>query len=52
MIPSLKKLIAHYSEDPDWHRVRPPLVKLTPQQETGLIDAVTAIGFDMPGIKG
>ena len=51
MIPSLKKLIAHYSEDPDWHRVRPPLVKLTPQQETGLIDAVTAIGFDMPGIR-
>src|SRR5438045_7514159 len=32
MIAALKQAIAIYGEDPAWARVRPPLVKLTPEQ--------------------
>ena len=32
MIPALKQAIAHWSADPEWARVRPPLVELTSAQ--------------------
>ena len=52
MIPALKKLVAHYSDDHEWNRVRPPLVELDNIQQDSLISAVEKLGFDMPGIKG
>jgi 4-hydroxy-tetrahydrodipicolinate synthase len=32
MIPALKAIVAHYSSDPEWSRVRPPLVELENKQ--------------------
>src|SRR6267142_6353881 len=32
MIAALKQAIAIYTDDPEWTRVRPPLVELTPEQ--------------------
>jgi len=52
MIPALKKLVAYYSDDPDWNRVRPPLVELDNTLQDSLIAAVEKLGFDMPDIKG
>lgn len=51
MIPALKAVIAHYAGDPEWATVRPPLVKLTEEQQRNLIQALDAIGFAMPGLK-
>jgi len=50
MIPALKTTIAHYAEDPEWKRLRPPLVELTAAQEKSLIEELEANGFTMPGI--
>ena len=51
MIAALKATVAHYAGDPDWRTVRPPLVELTPAQESELFAALQALGFDMPGIR-
>ena len=50
MIPALKAIIAHFGNDPQWRTVRPPLVELERTQEQGLIAALRAAGFDMPGL--
>ncbi len=49
-IPSLKCTIAHYSNDADWNRLRPPLIELDEAQAKGLLNALDAYGFEMPGI--
>src|SRR5713101_9362060 len=51
MIPALKAAIAHYGGDPSWATVRPPLVKLTPQQKASLAAELDGAGFTMPGLK-
>jgi 4-hydroxy-tetrahydrodipicolinate synthase len=51
MIASLKQGIAIYRKDPDWSRVRPPLVELTPEQGKLLAADLNAIEFAMPGIR-
>ena len=51
MIPALKATIAHFLRDPGWRTVRPPLVELTPAQETELVAGLAARGFDMPGLR-
>ena len=51
MIPALKATIAHYADDPDWKRLRPPLVELTAAEEKKLIAGLEADGFEMPGIE-
>ena len=51
MIAALKKTIAIYGNDPDWNRVRPPLVELTTEQAKLLAAQLKAIGFSMPGVK-
>jgi 4-hydroxy-tetrahydrodipicolinate synthase len=48
MIGALKQAIAIYRNDPDWARVRPPLVDLTIQQGELLAADLKAIGFAMP----
>jgi 4-hydroxy-tetrahydrodipicolinate synthase len=51
MIPALKAAIAHYSGDPTWITLRPPLVELDSTQKAKLIDDLSAINFTMPGLK-
>jgi 4-hydroxy-tetrahydrodipicolinate synthase len=50
MIPALKAAIAHYSNDPTWATVRPPLVELDGAQRSALAQALHAIDFAMPGL--
>ena len=50
MIPSLKAVIAHYANDPEWATVRPPLVELTAPQAKTVVDGLLKLGFDMPGL--
>jgi 4-hydroxy-tetrahydrodipicolinate synthase len=50
MIPALKAAIAHYSDDPAWVTVRPPLVELDDAQRNTLAQALRSIGFSMPGL--
>ncbi len=50
MIPALKAAIAHYSSDPEWTVVRPPLVELTPAQREELARNLNAAGFAMSGL--
>src|SRR5438477_9780469 len=50
MIAALKQAIAIYRNDPEWTRVRPPLVELTTEQAESLVAELKAIGFAMPDI--
>jgi len=50
MIPALKSVVAHYSGDPEWRTVRPPLVELTLEQEKKVLDTLKALNFEMPGL--
>ena len=50
MIPALKAAIAHFSGDDGWITVRPPLVALDVEQRRQLIDALTPLAFEMPGL--
>lgn len=50
MISTLKQMVAHYSGDAEWARVRPPLVELTVDQKAGLIADLEQRGFAMPGL--
>jgi 4-hydroxy-tetrahydrodipicolinate synthase len=50
MIPALKAVIAHYTNDPEWATVRPPLTELTAVQAKNVIDGLKKLDFDMPGI--
>jgi 4-hydroxy-tetrahydrodipicolinate synthase len=51
MIAALKFAIAHFSGDPAWTNVRPPLVGLAAEQRRQLLDALDALGFAMPGLR-
>ena len=50
MIAALKQAIAFYGNDPEWTRMRPPLVEFTTEQAESLAAELKAIGFAMPGI--
>lgn len=52
LIPALKTLVAHYSNDAEWNRVRPPLIVLSQVAQTELLSDVKKLGFEMPGISG
>ena len=45
MIAALKQAIAMYTNDPEWIRVRPPLIELTTEQAKLLAAELQAIGF-------
>jgi 4-hydroxy-tetrahydrodipicolinate synthase len=51
MIAALKQAIAIYRNDPEWTRVRPPLIELTTEQANSLAADLKAIGFAMPDIE-
>lgn len=50
MIPAMKAAIAHFTGDAAFANVRPPLVKLSAQQTTALIEALAPLGFSMEGL--
>jgi len=52
MIPALKAAVAHWSADPEWATVRPPLVALTPEQSDVLVRRLEQAKFTMPGLRG
>jgi 4-hydroxy-tetrahydrodipicolinate synthase len=51
MIPALKAVVAHYAKDPEWARVRPPLVELSQDQAAKVIQDLEKLGFEMPGLR-
>jgi 4-hydroxy-tetrahydrodipicolinate synthase len=52
MIPALKAAVAHWSGNPTWATVRPPLVALTGDQSRDLVSQLEHAGFTMPGLRG
>jgi 4-hydroxy-tetrahydrodipicolinate synthase len=50
MIPALKTAIATYGDDPEWARVRPPLVELGCARRAALLASLDELGFTMPGL--
>ena len=48
MIAALKQAISIYWNDPEWTRLRPPLVELTTEQAKLLTTGLKTIGFAMP----
>ena len=48
---AMKRAVAHWRNDEEWSRVRPPLVEIAPRESASLIDELEAAGFDMPGIQ-
>ena len=51
LIPALKQCVAHYAEDSDWARLRPPLLSLSSSQNSDLIEKLKVLDFKMPGLK-
>lgn len=51
VIAALKAIIADYSSDEAWCRVRPPLVDLSDAGRESLLASLSRQGFDMPGIR-
>jgi 4-hydroxy-tetrahydrodipicolinate synthase len=51
MIPALKQAIAHWSDDPGWAKVRPPLIELTEDQKLAFVAGLKQRGFHMPGLQ-
>jgi 4-hydroxy-tetrahydrodipicolinate synthase len=45
MIPALKRVVAHFHDDPGWAAVRPPLMALGPAQSAALIADLARLGF-------
>jgi 4-hydroxy-tetrahydrodipicolinate synthase len=50
IIAAIKEAIAIHTNDPEWARVRPPLIELTTAQANLLGEELNAIGFAMNGI--
>lgn len=50
LLPALKTVIAHYANDPEWNRLRPPLVELDDASGAELLARLDVLGFSMPGI--
>ena len=45
MIPALKRIVAHFHNDPDWAAVRPPLMPLDQAQSAALLADLAKLGF-------
>jgi 4-hydroxy-tetrahydrodipicolinate synthase len=52
MIAALKTVVAHFTDDPQWTAVRPPLMPLASDKRSLLLDDLRDIGFEMPGLAG
>jgi 4-hydroxy-tetrahydrodipicolinate synthase len=47
MVPALKRIVAHFHNDPDWATVRPPMMPLDEAQSRALLTDLAAIGFTL-----
>lgn len=47
MIAALKAVIAGFTDDPDWERLRPPLVPLDEEQKLTLLAELHDLGFEL-----
>lgn len=47
MVPALKRIVAHFHDDPDWANVRPPMERLTDAQSAALIADLAKIGYSL-----
>jgi 4-hydroxy-tetrahydrodipicolinate synthase len=50
MIPALKSVVAHFSDEAGWRRVRPPLMPLDDRQRAELVESLRQAEFRMPGL--
>jgi 4-hydroxy-tetrahydrodipicolinate synthase len=50
MIAGMKTAVAHFSKDPDWLKVLPPLMQLTADQQAKLLSELQKAHFSMPGL--
>ena len=50
MIAGMKTAVAHFSKDPEWLRVRPPLMQLSADQQAKFLGELEKINFSMPGL--
>ena len=50
MIPAMKTAVAHFSKDPSWTPVVPPLIDLKSEQQTALLADLENIQFKMNGL--
>lgn len=51
MIPALKAVVAHFTKDPVWATVRPPLTALSKEEAAKVIQDLERLDFDMPGLR-
>ena len=51
VIPALKQCVAHYTNDKNWKRLRPPLMELSDEDSHKLIEELQVLNFSMPGLK-
>jgi 4-hydroxy-tetrahydrodipicolinate synthase len=47
MVPALKRIVAHFHNDPDWAAVRPPMLPLDQAQSEALIADLAKLGFTL-----
>ena len=47
MVPALKRVVAHFHNDPGWAAVRPPMVPLDQAQSSALIADLAKLGFTL-----
>jgi 4-hydroxy-tetrahydrodipicolinate synthase len=50
LVPALKTIVSHYTRDPEWNRLRPPLVELGAADREKLIADLDRLAFEMPGL--
>lgn len=50
VIPSLKHIVSHFTGDPAWRTLRPPLEPLEEAQGEALLKGLNQLGFGMPGL--
>ena len=48
MIAAMKAALSHFRGDPEWHRLRPPLIELSDMEKRTLIAELANIGFSIP----
>jgi len=49
LVPALKTIVAHYGSDPEWNRLRPPLVELGGDDAARLIAELDKVGYTLEG---
>src|ERR1044071_5352035 len=47
MVPALKRIVAHFHNDPEWANVRPPMERLNEAQSAALLADLDKIGFTL-----